>query len=91
MKKELKKFNLSQIDDYQNRLTDKQKKLLITHCNQYNIPPVICAWYEDTEDFIDEWIQYGYNRTEARYKLNMSQNEGEFKTFNDGTIIRLVL
>jgi hypothetical protein len=79
------------IDDYQNRLADTQKKLLVRHCNKYNITPVICAWYEDAMDFIEEWSQYGYTKTEARYKLNMKENQGEFKIFPNGKIIRLVV
>lgn len=86
----MKKFDLNMIDDYQNRLTKKQKELLIRHCNKYNIAPIICAWYQDTQDFIDEWIQYGYSKSEARSKLLISNNMGEFKTFPNGTIIRLV-
>ena len=83
-------YTIDMIDDYQNRLTIEQKEKLIKHCNKYNIAPEICAWYEDVRDFIEEWIQYGYTRTEAREKLNMYDNNGEFKKFKEGTIIRLV-
>ena len=58
--------------------------------NKYRIKPIICACYEDTQDFIDEWIQYGYTRTEAREKLLAYNHAGEFKKFPDGKIIRLV-
>ena len=84
------KFTLNMIDDYQNRLTEEQKEKLIKHCNKYRIDPVICAWYEDTIDFIDEWTQYGYTRTEAREKLLAYNHSGEFKKFSNGSIIRLV-
>ena len=83
-------YTIDMIDDYQNRLTDEQKEKLIMHCNKYNIAPIICAWYEDIRDFIEEWIQYGYTRSEAREKLKMYDNSGEFKKFKEGTIIRLV-
>ena len=83
-------YTVDMIDDYQNRLTDEQKQKLIKHCNKYNIAPIICAWYEDINDFIDEWSQYGYSRTDARQKLKMYDNSGEFKKFSEGTIIRLV-
>lgn len=83
-------YTVDMIDDYQNRLSDEQKQKLINHCNKYNIAPIICAWYEDTKDFIDEWVQYGYTRTSAREKLLMYDNRGEFKTFSTGEIIRLV-
>ena len=84
-------YTVDMIDDYQNRLSDEQKQKLIKHCNKYNIAPIICAWYEGYKDFIDEWVQYGYNRTEARYKLSPSyENSGEFKKFSTGEIIRLV-
>ena len=84
-------YTVNMIDDYQNRLSDDQKQKLIKHCNKYNIAPIICAWYQDTKDFIDEWVQYGYTRTTAREKLLMkNDNSGEFKTFSTGEIIRLV-
>ena len=82
-------YNITDIDDYQNRLTEEQKKALIRHCNRYEIKPVICAWYDDMEDFFSDWCGIGYTRTEAR-KLYHG-GKGEFCTFNNGEIVRLVL
>ncbi len=82
------KYEISDIDDYQNRLTEKQKKLLIRHCNRYQIAPEICAWYDDMDDFYSDWVeQIGYTKTGAR-KL-MQDNKDEFKRFSDSSIIRL--
>ncbi len=82
-------YEISNIDDYRNRLTEKQKVLLLRHSNKYNIAPVICAWYDDMDDFYSDWVdQIGYTKTTAR-KM-MKENRDEFKTFSDGSIIRLV-
>lgn len=75
-----------EIDDYQNRITEDQKVKLIKHCNRHNIKPIICAWYEDWEDFCSDWCDsIGYTRTQAREQLRHKQ----FCKFKDGTILRL--
>jgi len=87
----MKKFIVTDIDDYLNRLTDEQKETLIKHCNKYNIKPIICAWYNDLEDFYSDWVDnIGYSKSEAKEKLIMSNNKGEFKRFKNGSIVRLV-
>lgn len=80
-------FNVNEIDDYQNRLTEEQKKSLIKHCNRYEISPRIIAWYDGWEDFCSDWCEIGYTRTQAREKLHGGL--GEFKKFNNGEIVRL--
>jgi len=81
-------LTLKDIDDYQNRLTEEQKKLLLRHCNTYDIKPEICAWYDDWNDFCSDWCDdIGYTKTEAREFLRDSQ----FITFEDGSIVRLVV
>jgi hypothetical protein len=81
-------FDLSDIDDYRNRLTDEQKKSLIRHCNRYEINPKLIAWYDNWEDFCSDWCdEIGYTRTEARERLR--SGDGEFKVFSNGEIIRL--
>jgi hypothetical protein len=81
-------YKVTDIDDYQNRLTEEQKDKLIKHCNDYNIKPEICAWYDDLEDFFSDWCNIGYKRTEARELLN--SNKDEFCKFKNGEIVRLV-
>ena len=82
------KFTINNIDDYQNRLLDEQKISLVKHCNRYRIKPVICAWYDNWEDFCSDWCDdLGYTRTVARQKLH--GGKGEFKIFNNGEIVRL--
>lgn len=87
MEKEI--FNVNDIDDYMNKITEEQKKVLIKHCNKYGIKPVICAWYDDLEDFFSDWCSenIGYTRTEARKLLH--GGKGEFITFSNGEILRL--
>ena len=85
-----KDYTVLDINDYQDRLTADQTKKLLTHVNRYDVKPNICAWYEDWEDFCDDWCDIGYSRTEARELLNGKRdNRGEFKTFPNGSIVRL--
>ena len=91
------KFTVENIDDYKNKITDKQAKLLIRHCNRYNIAPDICAWYDDMDDFYSEWVDaIGYTKSQAK-KLLIGKEEvylernGEFKKFPNGEIVRLTL
>lgn len=82
-------FNVEDISDYQTRLTEEQKKSLIKHCNRYEIKPIICAWYDDWEDFCSDWCSenIGYTRTQARELLH--GGKGEFVIFSGGEIVRL--
>lgn len=83
-------FDRNDINDYQNRLTEEQKKALIRHCNRYEISPIITAWYDDWEDFCSDWCgNLGYTKTEARKILH--GGKGEFKMFKTGEIVRLAL
>ena len=74
------------------KLTEEQEKVLIEHCNTNNIKPNICAWYVDKDDFMDDWVKtIGYPIEDAEMLLlNNLDNDGEFLTFSDGQIIRLV-
>ena len=87
MKKET--FIITDIEDYQNRLTEKQKEYLIKHCNAHEIKPEICAWYDNMEDFYSDWVNgVGYSKDEAK-SLLVNNDGGEFKKFKDGSIVRL--
>lgn len=90
MAKEL--YNIKDIDDYQNRLTPEQKENLIKHCNKYNVAPEICAWYDDMDDYYSDWCSdnIGYSKAEARDKIKTNDN-GEFKKFSNGEIVRLIV
>ena len=80
-------YNISQIDDYQKRLLEKEKEIVIQHCNKYNIAPVIYAWYEDIEDFYSDWVEeVGYSKEKADSLL--LDNPEEFLIFPDKKIIR---
>lgn len=85
-------FKIENIDDYQNRLTEEQKEVLIKHCNKYNIYPEICAWYDDMKDFYQDWV-YDNNifetKSEAKERYQDGTKTGEFKKFNNGEIVRL--
>jgi len=82
-------FDYTAIDDYQNRLTENQKRLLLKHCNKYGIKPEICAWYDNMEDFYSDWTgEAGYSKDEAKSLLDVNDG-GEFKKFKDGSIVRL--
>lgn len=83
-------FAIADIDDYQNRLTEKQKKTLLIHCNKHGINPEICAWYDNMEDFYSDWVnEVGYLKADAKNLLVVNDG-GEFKKFRNGSIIRLV-
>lgn len=83
-------YNIVDIVDYQNRLTEKQKQKLIFHCNKYNINPEICAYYDNMEDFYSDWVdEVGYSKDEAKSLLIVNDG-GEFKKFGNGLIVRLV-
>ncbi|HCL4479928.1 TPA: hypothetical protein N2D99_001995 [Clostridium botulinum] len=82
-------YNINDIDDYMDKITGEQKKVLIKHCNRYEINPEICAWYSDWEDFCSDWCNenIGYTRTQARKLLH--GGKGEFVIFSNREIIRL--
>ena len=82
-------YDYTAIEDYQNKLTENQKKLLLKHCNSYGIKPEICAWYDDMEDFYSDWTSVGYSKTDAKSLLSVNDG-GEFKKFKNGSIVRLV-
>lgn len=83
-------YTVEDINDYANRLTEEQKKLFIRHCNRYRVKPVICAWYDDMDDFYSDWCDVvGFTKTEARQRLKEGKRIGEFKIFSDNQIIRV--
>jgi hypothetical protein len=81
-------YNRTDIDDYQNRLSDEKIKKLLRHCNKHSIAPEICAWYDDMADFFEDWCGIGYTKTQARDV--MRNNKDEFCKFANGEIVRLV-
>ena len=85
-------WTVEDIDDYLDRLTEDQAKLLVRHCNRYGIKPIICAWYDDLDDFFEDWCdQVGFSESEARQRLKEGKSVGEFKEFSDGQIVRLAI
>lgn len=88
----MQKYKLENIDDYLNRLTPEQAEELIVHCNEYDIFPNICAWYDDMDDFFDDWCeQVGLTEKEAQERFKEGKEIGEFKQFSDEQIIRLAM
>lgn len=88
----MKKYKVEQIDDYQNRLTEQQEIALIKHCNDYDIYPEICAWYDDMKDFYQDWVydnEIFETKAEAKERYQDGVETGEFKKFSSGEIIRL--
>ncbi len=85
-------YEIKDIDDYQNRLSSEQKTELITHCNENDIFPNICAWYDDMEDFYSDWCgEVGYSLDNADALYSLGSDSGEFLTFPDKTIVRFSL
>ena len=89
----MKKYTVVDIKDNIYRLTEEEEKQVLKHCNKYSIKPEICAWYKDWDDFCYDWCEkLGYTKTEARKLLQgKSGNEGEYKKFANGTIVRFVI
>ncbi len=90
----MNKYIVENIDDYQNRLTDKQKQILINHCNDFDIFPNICAWYDDMNDFYQDWVydnKIYKNKKDAKCRYDEGIETGEFKKFSSGEIVRLVI
>lgn len=85
------KYTIQNIDDYKNKITDKQAIALIKHCNKYQINPEICAWYDNMKDFYSDWCSDNikYSKEEAKDLIKTNEG-GEFKVFKNGEIIRLV-
>ena len=88
------KYNVNQIDDYKGKITEQQASELIEHCNKFGVYPDICAWYDDMEDFYVDWV-YDHdickNEEEADERYENGLENGEFKKFSNGEIVRLVL
>lgn len=84
------KYEIKDIDDYKNQLTEDEKKLVVRHANKYQRKPDICAWYDDWDDFCSDWVEtYNYTKSQARDLLNgKCENAGEFKILKSGKIIR---
>lgn len=83
------KYSNEHIDDYQNKLSNEDEKKLLEHSNKYDIEPVICAWYDNLEDFYSDWVdEVGYTKKQANNLLK--DNKDEFLKFKDGRILRLV-
>ena len=85
------KYKINDIDDYQNKLTNKQKERVINHCNRYDIFPNICAWYDDLDDFYTDWIydnKIFKTEDKANERYEYGVEIGEFLNFKDGQIIR---
>ena len=84
-------YSNEHIDDYKSKLSDTDKTILLEHCNEYNIKPTICAWYDDIEDFYSDWVdEVGYSKKAADELLHNNADSDQFVIFNDGRILRLV-
>jgi hypothetical protein len=85
-------YSIPDIDDYKKQLSEDDKPILIEHCNEHNIPPVICAWYDDIDDFYSDWVdEVGYSKKQADDLLRDNKDSYQFVIFNDGRILRLSL
>lgn len=87
-------YKIEQIDDYKERLTDEQAEALIKHCNEFDISPNICAWYDDMDDFYVDWVYDNkiFEDEKGAYERYLEGTKsGEFKTFENGEIVRLVI
>lgn len=87
-------YSVEDIKDYMNKITEQQAKSLIKHCNEHEIYPDICAWYENMEDFYSDWCNpktVNMTREQAREIFDNRKITGEFCRFANGEIVRLVL
>jgi hypothetical protein len=88
LQNETSKYTKENISDYQDRLSEEQIEIVLTHCNKEDIEPTICAWYEDLQDFYSDWVEnINYSEEEADELLDTT----EFITFDNGSIIRFAL
>lgn len=84
-----KKWTTEDVKDYLEHLTKEQVQLIVNHCNDYGIKPVLCAWYEDMDDFYSDWCdEVGYSQAEADRLFEEGTQSGEFKQFSDDSIVR---
>lgn len=87
-----KKYTVEDVqypDNYP-KLEEKQIKSILRHCNRWGIKPVICAYYDDWQDFCSDWCDnIGLTKTEARELLyGAYRDKSEFLKTNTGLIYR---
>ena len=72
-------------------ITSEIEQKINKHAKRYGINPIICAWYEDWEDFCSDWCDgIGYSRMQARKLLH--NGIGEFMLLPPGYgIIRFAI
>lgn len=81
-------FKRLDIKDYKNKITEEQVKELLTHCNEHDVTPVICAWYEHFDDLIDDYqLHCDYTADETREMYE--QNKMIFCEFSNGEIVKI--
>lgn len=91
---EKKNYQVNDINDYKNKITEEQAQQLIKHCNKYNITPKICAWYDNMEDFYSDWCNINdlnFTKQQAKERYQEGKETGEFCKFKNGEIVRLVM
>jgi hypothetical protein len=82
-------YNIEDINDYRNKITEEQAQKLINHCNRHDISPDICAWYDDIDDLFDDYKEHcDYTKTITREMLR--ENKDMFCTFKNGELVKLV-
>ena len=77
------------INGFIDRLTIKQKEILLKHCNTFNIKPEIRAWYNNLEDLCrGHSVMCDYTEKES-INMYQSNTHHNFVTFPNGEIIKL--
>lgn len=82
------KYSIEDIDDYQDKLSEQQTYELLHHCNEWNIAPIICAWYDDMDDLQDDYSEHcGYSKDTTNDYVN--EYPQMFCEFSNGEIVKL--
>jgi len=82
-------FTENDIDDYLSRLTEDQKAAVLERANETGVEPVICAWYDNHEDFYSDWCEDPVNYSKD-YADELLSDKREFLIFDNGEIVRFV-
>lgn len=92
----LGKINISDLEDFLLNDTKnigpslrvKQGLQLLKHCNDKNIKPIICAWYDDIDEVYEDYNEHcGYSKSETKQILKDDSNM--FCRFFNGEIVKL--
>ena len=85
----MKKYSIEDIDDYMEKINKDQVKQLIEHCNDNGISPEICAWYDDYDDLLGDYVLH-CDYSEDGVIAMLEDYPQMFCKFDNGEIVKLV-